>query len=186
MAAHARWYDPERGRFMSREPVALNSRYDFNLNAPVNFKDPTGLLPEFQGQDLNWPECNLSNIYSECGDNGCDIGPNLRSLLNSVRKVAGLINAKMTGVNPPQLAPRNIDEVNRRAGGVTQNGTAYFNPSPNGPNMGDACAALCTCVHEWVHVAQYAMGMNASVVDKELPAYLAGGVCSGVVLGLLF
>ena len=45
MTAHARWYDPERGRFMSRDPAGFvdgPNVYQFVLNDPINFNDPTG------------------------------------------------------------------------------------------------------------------------------------------------
>jgi hypothetical protein len=46
MTAHARWYDPERGRFMSRAPYQphIEHQYGFVENDPINFTDPTGEL----------------------------------------------------------------------------------------------------------------------------------------------
>lgn len=45
--AQARWYDPERGRFISHDPLgrkASMNLYNFTKSDPVNFVDSTGLF----------------------------------------------------------------------------------------------------------------------------------------------
>jgi RHS repeat-associated protein len=45
----ARWYDPQTGRFVSEDPIALAggiNPYAYVANSPVNFTDPFGLCPE--------------------------------------------------------------------------------------------------------------------------------------------
>jgi len=42
----ARYYDPETGRFISRDPATSISRYTYGYNNPVRFTDPSGRGPE--------------------------------------------------------------------------------------------------------------------------------------------
>jgi RHS repeat-associated protein len=47
----ARWYDPVTGRWLSKDPIGISgglNQYVFCGNNPVNFRDPWGLLEEFQ------------------------------------------------------------------------------------------------------------------------------------------
>jgi len=49
---HARWYDPEVGRFISRDKVEEHSNYTFVSSNPCNKVDPSGhmlIVPEFPG-----------------------------------------------------------------------------------------------------------------------------------------
>ena len=42
---NARWYDPERGRWMSKDPMGYFDNpnlYQFVMNDPLSFTDPTG------------------------------------------------------------------------------------------------------------------------------------------------
>ncbi len=45
----ARWYNPETGRWLSKDPVGISgglNQYTFCGNNPVNFIDPSGLCPK--------------------------------------------------------------------------------------------------------------------------------------------
>jgi RHS repeat-associated protein len=56
----ARWYDFERGRWVSHEPLGYaggSNLYQFNFNNPYAWMDPNGLDPEVTGEDVqanNW------------------------------------------------------------------------------------------------------------------------------------
>jgi RHS repeat-associated protein len=41
----ARYYDPETGRFLARDPMEFNQRYAYAGNNPVAYTDPSGLCP---------------------------------------------------------------------------------------------------------------------------------------------
>jgi RHS repeat-associated protein len=41
----ARYYDPETGRFLARDPLEFNQRYAYAGNNPVAYTDPAGLTP---------------------------------------------------------------------------------------------------------------------------------------------
>lgn len=58
MCFRARWYDPETGRWLSKDPIGiaggLNQYVAFGNN-PVNFVDPSGLCEkEPSGKDPSW------------------------------------------------------------------------------------------------------------------------------------
>ena len=54
-AMGARMYMPEIGRFLAVDPLAeafpTQSPYNFALNNPINFRDPSGLAPEKEKGD---------------------------------------------------------------------------------------------------------------------------------------
>jgi RHS repeat-associated protein len=41
----ARYYDPETGRFLARDPLEFNQRYAYAGNNPATMVDPSGLVP---------------------------------------------------------------------------------------------------------------------------------------------
>jgi RHS repeat-associated protein len=52
----ARWYDPETGRWLSKDPIGIAgglNQYVFVDNSPVNFVDPSGLLVQIHSRDVN-------------------------------------------------------------------------------------------------------------------------------------
>ena len=72
MTAHARWYDPERGVFMSRAPYQpdVEHPYNFCLQDPINFVDPDGAKPNH----WDWwnPFDNISYGFDWMLDRGFD------------------------------------------------------------------------------------------------------------------
>lgn len=54
----ARYYDPNTGQFLTRDPLEVVSRqpYQYAWNNPVNFTDPRGMLPDIGGffDDFAW------------------------------------------------------------------------------------------------------------------------------------
>lgn len=71
---YQRWYDPERGRFISKSPVSsvYEHPYAFCENVPIDVADPTGLWVE---------NVHLEETYNTCiALGGCD------SLCRSIAK----------------------------------------------------------------------------------------------------
>jgi RHS repeat-associated protein len=76
----ARWYDPETGRWLSKDPIGISgglNLYAFVSNNPVNFVDPTGMnrwiVSEVIHQYLlveTWDDCGNSTGYKRI-----DFGP---------------------------------------------------------------------------------------------------------------
>jgi RHS repeat-associated protein len=59
MYFRARWYNPETGRWLSKDPIRIAgglNLYAFCDNNPVNFVDPMGLCKEKKGEEKkeNW------------------------------------------------------------------------------------------------------------------------------------
>jgi RHS repeat-associated protein len=52
---HARWYDPEVGRFVGRDPVTIEDQYAFNWNRPTISVDPAGLYSFPPYHDIMMP-----------------------------------------------------------------------------------------------------------------------------------
>jgi len=51
----ARWYDPDSGRWLSKDPIGIRgglNQYEFCASNPVNFTDPLGLCEK--GWDPDW------------------------------------------------------------------------------------------------------------------------------------
>ncbi len=61
----ARWYDPEVGRFLSRDPVRSDAtRYAYARENPIRFNDPSGLDPTGCGHHC------LANCSGQLGSGG--------------------------------------------------------------------------------------------------------------------
>ena len=61
MYFRARWYNPETGRWLSKDPIRISgglNQYVFCANNPVNFVDPSGLCEEGGN---GWDD--LKNVY---------------------------------------------------------------------------------------------------------------------------
>jgi RHS repeat-associated protein len=63
---HARWYDPEVGRFVSRDPVIQwgNSPYEMSRNNPISFIDPDGAMDYLPRTDET-PICSKKDLRDE-------------------------------------------------------------------------------------------------------------------------
>lgn len=67
----ARWYSPETGRFLTRDPLGYAggdaNLYRFARNSPINFIDPWGLDP--RGWHSPYPSHGWNSRYSPALDN---------------------------------------------------------------------------------------------------------------------
>jgi len=187
----ARWYDPQVGRFVSRDP---EGRHDYFMAAgtPTTLVDPSGLGPICQGQDLHWVPC--TDILSkkpryEC----CSLLKLQLQLANSKRHIKWakqcLQRADPSDPSCHHFAPppdATVEQIENECAGVTQAGVGYCNP--NHPKT-DECGCYCVCVHERVHVGQgpwkYAPSDPRSILERaqrELPAYTAGADCEAEMI----
>jgi len=68
---HARWYDPEVGRYLSLDPIPRINGYEFCGDNPARLTDPTGYQPE--GPIWYWPPLDSDGDgFPDC----CDPHPN--------------------------------------------------------------------------------------------------------------
>jgi RHS repeat-associated protein len=94
-----RAYDPDLGRFLQRDPIAITSRastanpYGFAFSNPVDFADPTGLSPNLSGYNLN--------IYQQTGPSQSSSSRNWR--LGMLAGLA-LANAAMSAFSSDRAA----------------------------------------------------------------------------------
>ena len=96
---HARWYNPQLGKFISQDPSSFAggdaNLYRYVNNSPANFTDPTGMIREADG-----------GIAVPAGDPGGAAAPG-GGIVDTVGSMAaGAINAgaAMAGVNPAAMA----------------------------------------------------------------------------------
>lgn len=75
-----RWYDPQAGRWLSRDPIAENggiNLYQYSFNNPVNFTDPDGLEPSLDSPLFKFIkklfEYDASKALDEDGDGTPDV-----------------------------------------------------------------------------------------------------------------
>ena len=79
--AHARWYDPQVGRFVGRDPAKTlcEEDYLFCMNTPTLFNDPTGLKSSAH-----------TFIFDDCCDQWFDKqGINRRDIINRLNEWIG-------------------------------------------------------------------------------------------------
>jgi len=68
---HARWYDPETGRFISRDPDVPHIRFSFCGQNPANNVDPTGRWHEGVHQYVTGSLCLQAMAKSEMARQYC-------------------------------------------------------------------------------------------------------------------
>jgi len=76
---HARWYDPELGRFYSLDPIIYpgQSPYSYCYNNPTNFVDPSGLFGlSGSGSNItNWGWMLMKRLFAGgWGSHAADLG----------------------------------------------------------------------------------------------------------------
>jgi len=160
----ARWYDPEVGKFVSRDcrqsSVNLYALVD---NTPTLMVDPAGAEPIviISGApcDLMFERC--STLSGKTPDYRCCSHTKLLGQLHNAgkqRNSAVDCLAKGDPANPScdVFVPKGTtcDEVKKTAGGVTPNDTKIPYYNANHPKMDPECGKFCVCAHEEVHAAQ--------------------------------
>ena len=105
----ARYYDPETGTFLSREPLSANpgwreAAFAFAAGSPVNFYDPSGLRP----LEVCEPNCGPSK-YVDIPDPGC---PNRDCTYKRISEVHGpselredIVSSLNISLNGPIVGP---------------------------------------------------------------------------------
>jgi RHS repeat-associated protein len=82
---HARWYDPQQGRFMSEDPLgiaATRNLYTFANGDPINGHDPSGALCLFATFDTGYT-CSAGGGSNDPPWGQAPLDPELRQFMNS-------------------------------------------------------------------------------------------------------
>jgi RHS repeat-associated protein len=85
----ARWYNPETGRWLSKDPIGIRgglNQYEFCGSNPVNFVDPSGLTWSLFGGSPKWSLFGAEPKWKLLGENasGCNDGD---KVLEDIRNV---------------------------------------------------------------------------------------------------
>jgi len=62
--SHARWYDPQTGRFVGKDPILTEQKYVFVANIPTGLIDSTGLSDEAPANKYE-PSCTSQAAHAE-------------------------------------------------------------------------------------------------------------------------
>ncbi len=88
----ARFYNPEWGRFLSRDPLGFRDSmnlYEYVVSNPINRIDPTGMKGTASGAIYDWATGN-SDGCSEIATVSYDVGQKVRALFNKTVVLRGL------------------------------------------------------------------------------------------------
>jgi len=180
---HARWYEPQTGRFISCEKIAIFACYLYAWNNPTIYVDQDGLAPRSSLDEwaARQPRCTLGNLYRLMWDEGCSSRYMLyhfRQSLAALLHIIATTNRKRGGVTLAgawNLDERDFDDL---IAGVTRkrDNIPRFNPKCK---VQDFCTAVCVCAHEAVHVLQNAFlgkGTHPQMWEEFLPTTV-GALC---------
>ncbi len=170
-----RYYDPQSGRFLSRDPIALDmntawnfNRYNYAANDPYRFTDPDGRRIKYgcsNAEQVTTDEGARSEIAAELITK-LDDSPHLWTIrLENAREQRDPNN--QSGANPNNVG---IEDASPRADGSPGSGQAgeiilsrsveavmILMPSPSAPTAQNITTGE-TLVHELDHAVQAATG----------------------------
>jgi len=183
---HARWYDPEAGRFVGKD-ISKESpnRYTLCYNSPLDFYDPDGAapvkVPGYSIPDyvdlLNIPKSLTGPDDSTCCDRSDLV--ELRDYLNFYRNVVLFYEGTREKFpKPPSGGSGEAAASTECKGGATEGKATIEFKSP----WNKDCFDRCVLEHELVHAGQChqlgEVGYRALVGrDMELNAYKKSVSC---------
>lgn len=156
----ARDYDPETGRWTSKDPILFNggdaNLYGYVLGDPINFVDPSGLKINFKDK--------ASEIVFNALRNSSSLTANMRGMIDRLEQSSSEISVGQACEKSPQI-------------GVYGRTTGYKNSNNSDIELwlgGADAFAQSVLLHELVHANQIINNVNPGTESSEAAAYDVG------------
>jgi RHS repeat-associated protein len=189
---HARWYDPEAGRFVGRDTAGKHS-YVFTESAPTNMYDPDGNEPYVYNralgiwEDIHFTPCDqfthiTSKEVKKCSR--CEVEKFRDASIAGEKYYASILAAG------PPYPPAVFMDIKLYLGYTTYRDELHPSPESwtpycNTNKVEDPCNRFCTCEHERVHKDFGPPNRNTTYESRlrnEVKGYQTGTRCATLLL----